>query len=123
MKYQKNMQENIETHYDIHDMDNPKMWKKVPMTIHIQEDDPTAPSGKRRLSYDVAYTEDYELVGCLRRWANEVNNRFPNIKLWITGPLMECISDNTADDEISVDIEETNKPLIDAFNGGTNENK
>lgn len=94
MKYQKNMQENIETHYDIHDMDNPKMWKKVPMTIHIQEDDPTAPSGKRMLSYDIAYTEDYEVVHALRFWATEVNNRFPNIKLWITGPMIEEITGN-----------------------------
>jgi hypothetical protein len=86
------------------------------MMIHIQEDDSTAPSGKRRLSYDVGYTEDYKLVASLRGWANEVNNRFPNIKLWITGPLMECISDTTENDKISVDIEETNKPLIDAFN-------
>lgn len=118
------MQETIETYYDIHDMDNPKRWKKTPLQIHLQEDDPTVPSGKRRLTYDVAYTEDYELVGCLRRWVNEVNNRFPNIKIWITGPMMEEILGTDEDaEEISKKIEETNKLLIDAFNGGTNEDK
>lgn len=120
MRYQKNMQETIETHYDIHDMDNPKMWKKVPLQIHLQEDDPTAPSGKRRLSYDVAYTEDYKIVSSLHYWAAEVNSRFPNIKLWITGPFMEMVGGSEDAEEISKNIEETNKPLIDAFNENNN---
>lgn len=64
-------------------------YVKDMMTIHIQEYDPHTVNDKefpyRRLSYDMTDTFTADQISIIRRWANEVNNRFPNIKICLTG--------------------------------------
>ena len=64
-----------------------KGWKKETLQIHLQEYDETCqyPSKHRRLTYDMRDDFTQDQIGTLRMWANEVNNRFPNIKVCITG--------------------------------------
>lgn len=64
-------------------------YVKDMMTIHIQEYDPHTVNDKefphRRLSYDMTDTFTADQISIIRRWVNEVNNRFPNIKICLTG--------------------------------------
>lgn len=64
-------------------------YVKDMMTIHVQEYDPHTVNNKefpyRRLSYDMTDTFTADQISIIRRWANEVNNRFPNIKICLTG--------------------------------------
>lgn len=50
--------------------------------IHIAECDKSSEYGWRRLSYEIC---DCNCVSELNRFANEVNKRFPNIKMFVTG--------------------------------------
>ena len=64
-------------------------WKKEMLCIHVQEYDPHLYNDKeiqfRRLSYDLRndFTEDQ--IGTIKMWVNEVNNRMPNLKIYLTG--------------------------------------
>lgn len=64
-------------------------YTKEMLAIHLQEYDPHPYNDKeipfRRLSYDIAndFTEDQ--IAAIQRWVREVNNRFPNIKVTVTG--------------------------------------
>lgn len=64
-------------------------YVKDMMTIHVQEYDPHTVNDKefpyRRLSYDMTDTFTADQISIIRRWVNEVNNRFPNIKICLTG--------------------------------------
>lgn len=60
-------------------------WKRETMTFHIAEIDPNSPYGVRRLSYDIGYDYTNEQIGTIKAFFNEVNARFPNIKIIATG--------------------------------------
>ena len=62
-----------------------KGWKKETMCFHLQEYDETVSNKHRRMSYDIGSDFTAEQIGVIKNWANEVNNRFPNIKICITG--------------------------------------
>lgn len=64
-------------------------YVKDTMTIHIQEYDPHTVDDRefpyRCLSYDMTDTFTADQIAIIRRWVNEVNNHFPNIKISVTG--------------------------------------
>ena len=62
-------------------------WKKEMLQIHVQEydEDFIHKSKHRMLSYDVGDCFNHEQIYNLQMWANEVNKRFPKIKIFITG--------------------------------------
>ena len=60
-------------------------WKKDTLMLHIAELDSNAPSGVRRLSYDVGDTFSLENIVQIEAFIREVNIRFPNIKMFATG--------------------------------------
>ena len=60
-------------------------FKKRPVCIHMSQVDNSVSSGRRSLSYDVWDTFTYDQMLELRRWVDEVNARFPDIKMFITG--------------------------------------
>lgn len=64
-------------------------WKKEMLCLHIQEYDPHPFNDKevpfRRLSYDLSDDFTGDQISTIKRWVNEVNNRFPNIKMCVTG--------------------------------------
>lgn len=64
-------------------------WKKETLCLHVQEYDPHAFNDKdipfRRLSYDLSNDFTSDQISIIRRWANEVNSRFPNLKISVTG--------------------------------------
>lgn len=64
-----------------------KGWKKETLSIHLAEYDEclAQPNKFRRLSYDLGNDFTPEQIGVIRSWVNEVNKRFPNIKLFVSG--------------------------------------
>lgn len=66
-----------------------KGYIKDMMSIHIQEYDPHVVNDKtfpfRRLSYDLTDTFTADQIATINRFVSEVNNRFPNIKMSVTG--------------------------------------
>ncbi len=64
-------------------------WKKEMLCLHIQEYDPHPFNDKdipfRRLSYDLRNDFTSEQIGTIKTLINEINNRFPNIKMSATG--------------------------------------
>ena len=59
------------------------MNNKIITNIHLQADDVNKPSGKNRLSYEVP-DMDMHSVDILKQWADEVNDRFTNLKVFVT---------------------------------------
>lgn len=60
-------------------------WKKECLQIHITEFDKTLEYGARRLTYDLGTYFNSEQIGQLQHFIQEVNNRFPNIKVCLSG--------------------------------------
>jgi hypothetical protein len=51
----------------------------------LSEYDESVPNKCRRLSYDISDDFNSNQIGILKCWVNEVNKRFPNIKLSLSG--------------------------------------
>ena len=66
-----------------------KGYVKDTLSIHIQEYDPHVVNDKtfpfRCLSYDMTDTFTASQIAIINRFVTEVNNRFPNIKMSVTG--------------------------------------
>ena len=66
-----------------------KGYVKDTMSIHRQEYDPHVVNDKtfpfRRLSYDLTDTFTADQIATINRFVSEVNNRFPNLKISVTG--------------------------------------
>lgn len=60
-------------------------WEREILCMHIQEYDEKYENKFRRLSYDISNTLDGDAINALQRFAQEVNRRFPNIKMFATG--------------------------------------
>ena len=60
-------------------------WKRETLCIHLDEYDESAPKKFRRLGYDISDDFNSNQIGILKCWVNEVNKRFPNIKLSLSG--------------------------------------
>lgn len=60
-------------------------WKKEALQINIAEVDKTVPSGIRSLTYDMSNTFSHENISQIEAFIREVNRRFPNIKMFVTG--------------------------------------
>ena len=64
-------------------------WKKEVLCLHIQEHDPHLFNDIeipfRRLSYDLRDDFTSGQIETIKKFINEVNNRFPNIKMSVTG--------------------------------------
>ena len=60
-------------------------WKRECLAFHIQEMDSTAPNGVRSLSYDISDTFTGDQIAPIQGFVQEVNRRFPNIKMFLTG--------------------------------------
>lgn len=58
-------------------------YEKESVCIHIAEYDKSLECGARRLSYDIG--KNCNCVGDLKSFAEEVNKRFPNIKMFVEG--------------------------------------
>ena len=68
---------------------NEGKWVDTCGRIYIDQIDPTKPSGKNRLTYDLVYEKSDEvlkLYSALRSFANEVNARFDNLKMYVEYP-------------------------------------
>lgn len=66
-----------------------KGYVKDTLSIHIQEYDPHTVDGKtfpfKSLSYDMTDTFTANQIDIIKRFVSEVNKRFPNIKMFVTG--------------------------------------
>lgn len=64
-------------------------YKKETLCVHLQEYDPRTIEDVeipfRRLSYDLSNDFTYNQIAIIRNWVKEVNDRFPNIKMYVTG--------------------------------------
>lgn len=60
-------------------------WKKEVLQINIQEYDETCPSKFRTLTYDMCDDFTSQQIDIIKNWANEINNRFPKLKVCIIG--------------------------------------
>ena len=60
-------------------------WKRECLQIHIAEFDKNLEYGSRRLTYDLGTDFNSEQIGSLQHFAQEVNNRFPKIKVSLSG--------------------------------------
>ena len=60
-------------------------WKKEMLCIHVSEYDERVPSKHRTLSYDISNDFNSKQIAVLKNWANEINNRFPNLKVSLSG--------------------------------------
>lgn len=60
-------------------------WKRETLCIHLDEYDESAPKKFRRLGYDISDDFNSNQIGILKNWANEINKRFPNIKISLSG--------------------------------------
>lgn len=60
-------------------------WKKQTLKISIREYDDNFPTKFRMLTYDMANDFTAQQIGIIRNWVNEVNKRFPNIKMFVEG--------------------------------------
>lgn len=60
-------------------------WKKEVLCLHIQEYDELFKNKFRRLSYELDRSYSQDQISGLQRWAQEINRRFPHIKMFITG--------------------------------------
>ena len=60
-------------------------WKKEMLCIHVSEYDEHMPSKHRTLSYDISNDFNSKQIAVLKNWANEINNRFPNLKISLSG--------------------------------------
>lgn len=60
-------------------------WKRECLQIHISEFDKNLEYGARRLTYDLGTNFNGEQIGSLQHFIQEVNNRFPNIKVCLSG--------------------------------------
>lgn len=69
-------------------------WKREYMTFHISEIDNTCPTGVRRLSYDIGDNFTSDQIGVIKLFFNEVNSRFPNIKVFATGTGLIKVDEN-----------------------------
>lgn len=58
-------------------------YEKESVCIHIAEYDKSLECGARRLSYDIGKSCD--CVDVLKNFAEAVNKRFPNIKMFVEG--------------------------------------
>ena len=63
-----------------------KGWKKETLCIHLQEyDEKYEPHKFRRLTYEFGTNFTSGQTDIMRAWINEVNKRFPNIKMSVSG--------------------------------------
>ena len=63
-----------------------KGWKKETLSIHLAEyDEQLIPNKFRRMSYDLGNDFTPEQIDVIRNWTDEVNKRFLNIKLFVSG--------------------------------------
>ena len=60
-------------------------WEKECLSIHIAQFDKTLEHGARRLSYDLGTNFSIDQITPLKMFVQEVNNRFPNIKVSLSG--------------------------------------
>lgn len=62
-------------------------YERETLCFHIQEYDPTLTDDDkfRRLSYDLGRTFTSDQISSMRMFCEEVNKRFPNIKMFLSG--------------------------------------
>lgn len=62
-------------------------WEKEMLCFNIQEYDPqlTTDNKYRRLSYDLGRTFTSDQISGIKGFCDEINKRFPNIKMFVTG--------------------------------------
>lgn len=62
-------------------------YEREVLCFHIQEYDPqlTTDNKYRRLSYDLGRTFNSYQIADIKRFCDEVNKRFPNIKMFLSG--------------------------------------
>lgn len=60
-------------------------WKKENLQLHIAQVDKNMPLGIRSLTYDLGDTFTAENISNLQRCLNEINVRFPMIKVVLSG--------------------------------------
>ena len=60
-------------------------WKRETLALHITEWSGNEQMKARRLSYDLGDSFTQDQIYQIKSFVNEVNNRFPNIKICITG--------------------------------------
>lgn len=69
-------------------------WKREFMVFHISEIDNTCPTGVRRLSYDIGDNFTSDQIEVIKSFFDEVNRRFPNIKVFATGMGLVKVEEN-----------------------------
>ena len=62
-------------------------YEREILCFHIQEYDPNLPTDNkfRRLSYDLGRTFTSDQISSIKSICNEVNKRFPNLKMFLSG--------------------------------------
>lgn len=62
-------------------------YERESLCFHIQEYDPqlTTDNKYRRLSYDLGRTFNSYQIADIKRLCDEINKRFPNIKMFLSG--------------------------------------
>lgn len=76
-----------------------KGWKKETLCIHLQEyDEKYEPYKFRRLTYELGINFTSDQIGVIQNWINEVNKRFPNIKMVASGTGYYMPADDERDD-------------------------
>ena len=55
------------------------------LAIHITEYNESYKFGKIQLTYDISDDFTNDQIATLQHWTNEINSRFPNLKIVITG--------------------------------------
>ena len=73
-------------------------WKREVLTLHLQEYDEAYVNKHRRLSYDLGDDFTGQQISVIRNCFNEINNRFPNIKITVSGTGFVKNDDNNGND-------------------------
>lgn len=60
-------------------------WKREMLSLHIRQYNQSTPSKAIALSYDIADDFSSNQISALKHFVEEVNIRFPEIKMFITG--------------------------------------